>query len=132
MKDSDKSVQELRNISKKTQNSDNLDIEIDKIREDTKDEKLINKDELTAETFAELTDKEKKKIHEIVDYYLTGTISTGVESYKDHDSVEDLIKQADKALYFAKASGRNNVKNTQDLEVDIKNTFLKTQDALKE
>ncbi len=40
---------------------------------------------------------------------LTVTVSIGVASLKDEDSINDLLKRADEALYKAKQSGRNSV-----------------------
>lgn len=44
------------------------------------------------------------------------TISLGVAQFKAHDSIESLIKRADKALYFAKENGRNQVATEQNLK----------------
>jgi diguanylate cyclase (GGDEF)-like protein len=38
------------------------------------------------------------------------TCSFGISAYKEGDTMESLIKQADLALYKAKDSGRNNSK----------------------
>jgi diguanylate cyclase len=43
------------------------------------------------------------------------SISAGVATMKDGDTVESLIKRADDALYMAKQSGRNNVKSELDM-----------------
>jgi diguanylate cyclase (GGDEF)-like protein len=40
---------------------------------------------------------------------LTVTVSIGVASLDDEDSINDLLKRADEALYKAKQSGRNSV-----------------------
>lgn len=45
---------------------------------------------------------------EVSGYHLANTVSIGVASYpKDGDTAEDLMRQADQALYQAKASGKN-------------------------
>jgi diguanylate cyclase (GGDEF)-like protein len=46
------------------------------------------------------------------------TLSLGISSYPEHGStIEDLLDRADKALYYAKASGRNKtILYSQDLE----------------
>ncbi len=43
------------------------------------------------------------------------TISIGVSEVRKGDNVETLIERADNALYLAKDSGRNNVKNENDV-----------------
>ena len=44
------------------------------------------------------------------------TISIGVSEVREGDNVDTLIKRADNALYLAKDSGRNNVKNENDVK----------------
>ena len=43
------------------------------------------------------------------------TASFGVSFFNDNDSSETIVQRADKALYLAKDSGRNNVKSEMDL-----------------
>lgn len=43
------------------------------------------------------------------------TVSLGVSEIKSGDTMDSVIERADKALYLAKASGRNNVKSERDL-----------------
>lgn len=43
------------------------------------------------------------------------TMSLGVSEVNSQDSVESLVKRADRALYLAKNSGRNNVKTEREL-----------------
>ena len=43
------------------------------------------------------------------------TLSIGIALYHPHESEEDFITRADKALYLAKESGRNTIKTEQDL-----------------
>jgi len=43
------------------------------------------------------------------------TISLGVSEVREGDTVDSLLERADNALYLAKDSGRNNVKNENDL-----------------
>lgn len=49
------------------------------------------------------------------------TSSFGVVTYKNDDSFNDLIKQADLLLYEAKESGRNIVKNGLDDKINLSN-----------
>ncbi len=46
----------------------------------------------------------------------TMTVSVGVSEIKENDTIESVVERADKALYLAKNSGRNNVKSEKDLE----------------
>ena len=48
-------------------------------------------------------------------YTLKLTVSLGIACHKPGDSPESLIERADKALYLAKNSGRNQVKTEEDL-----------------
>lgn len=49
------------------------------------------------------------------------TCSAGISSFpRDGQSVRDLINSADKALYQAKRSGKNQMATTMDLAVDVK------------
>ncbi len=43
------------------------------------------------------------------------TVSAGVAEIQTGDTIEDFLVRADKALYLAKNSGRNNVKSEKDL-----------------
>ena len=43
------------------------------------------------------------------------TISLGVAQFKAHESIESLIERTDKALYFAKDNGRNQVATEKNL-----------------
>lgn len=43
------------------------------------------------------------------------TISVGISQYSPGESQHELYERADKALYLAKASGRNNIKTQNDL-----------------
>lgn len=45
------------------------------------------------------------------------TVSCGVAQARQNDTADALLERADQALYFAKQSGRNNVKSEQDLPV---------------
>ncbi len=47
------------------------------------------------------------------------TSSFGLAYYKSGDTVEKLIERADMALYFAKKSGRNNVKTFDEAEMAV-------------
>jgi len=54
-----------------------------------------------------------KKFSEKVDEKIT--VSLGISVINPEDTVESLVARADKALYQAKESGRNNVKTETDL-----------------
>jgi diguanylate cyclase len=45
----------------------------------------------------------------------TITVSIGVAQYRSGESLEDLVNRADKALYFAKNTGRNRVATESDV-----------------
>jgi diguanylate cyclase len=45
----------------------------------------------------------------------TITVSPGVSEIKSEDTVDSLIESADKAMYLAKNSGRNNYKSEKNL-----------------
>ncbi len=45
----------------------------------------------------------------------TITVSVGVSQVNENDTAESVIERADRALYLAKNSGRNNVKSEKDL-----------------
>jgi diguanylate cyclase (GGDEF)-like protein len=47
----------------------------------------------------------------------TITVSAGIADCRDHDDFTSLFSAADKALYLAKASGRNRVMHARDLAV---------------
>ena len=51
------------------------------------------------------------------------TISMGISCYSDADTVETLVKRADKSLYFAKANGRNRI----ETEESVKESSQETQ-----
>jgi len=73
---------------------------------------LPNADAKNAIKFAE---RLRKKIADNVIEYEPGktlsiTVSIGISSLKDNESVADLIKLADDALYYGKEHGRNQVK----------------------
>ena len=55
------------------------------------------------------------KIKDTGEYIPKITISLGVAQICAADDVDSLLKRADKALYLAKNSGRNNTKSEQDL-----------------
>ncbi len=44
------------------------------------------------------------------------TVSAGIAEVRSGDTVESVIDRADRALYLAKGSGRNNVKSERDLK----------------
>ena len=48
---------------------------------------------------------------------MTATISLGVATHPENETVDDLIHQADLALYRSKALGRNRVSGTAPLTV---------------
>ena len=45
------------------------------------------------------------------------TISAGVAQISEEDSIESVLDRADKCLYLAKKTGRNNVKTERDLKL---------------
>lgn len=58
----------------------------------------------------------KKPTHpETGEVYSKITASMGVSQIKPEDTVETVVERADKALYLAKQSGRNNVKTEMEL-----------------
>lgn len=48
------------------------------------------------------------------------TVSMGVAFYKEGLDMDSIIKQGDEAMYFAKKSGKNNVKTYDDIAKDKK------------
>jgi diguanylate cyclase len=49
------------------------------------------------------------------DHKIPITISVGISSFNKNDDVDTVFERADKALYFAKRSGRNKVKTEDDV-----------------
>jgi diguanylate cyclase (GGDEF)-like protein len=49
------------------------------------------------------------------------TVSVGIAGYRDEDTLEDVIRHADLAMYAAKKGGRNRVVDYDDL-VELKST----------
>ena len=47
--------------------------------------------------------------HEIQNKIINVTISLGIYEFKYSDDCDSLLKEADKALYIAKESGRNKI-----------------------
>ncbi len=54
------------------------------------------------------------------------TFSSGVVSYRNHESVESMIKRADQLLYEAKSNGRNQIRTEEDLPLVIDHTIDQT------
>jgi diguanylate cyclase len=59
------------------------------------------------------------------------TISAGVTSIQNGDTIESLVQRADNALYCAKQDGRNNVKSDQDLTPNIDPKKRRVPSAVK-
>ncbi len=70
---------------------------------------------VVAEQIRKAISRKRLKIKETGEYIQKITISLGVAQICTDDDVDSLLKRADKALYLAKNSGRNNTKSEQDL-----------------
>lgn len=70
---------------------------------------------VVAEQIRKAISGKRLKIKETGEYIQKITISLGVAQICIDDDVDSLLKRADKALYLAKNSGRNNTKSEQDL-----------------
>ncbi|AKE51026.1 tetratricopeptide repeat-containing diguanylate cyclase [Kangiella geojedonensis] len=70
-----------------------------------------------AERLREGTESLDIKVRE---YHVRVTISLGVAEYDVEESLDSLVKRADKALYIAKRSGRNNTQKAKGKGLDKK------------
>ncbi len=70
---------------------------------------------MVAEQIRKAVSGKRLKIKETGENIPRITISLGVAQICAADDADDLLKRADKALYLAKNSGRNNTKSEQDL-----------------
>jgi diguanylate cyclase (GGDEF)-like protein len=63
-----------------------------------------------------------RKLAETIDFKdvassLTVTVSGGVAQFQPDDAIGSLLYRADKAMYFAKKSGKNCIKTESDLRL---------------
>jgi predicted signal transduction protein with EAL and GGDEF domain len=58
------------------------------------------------------------KVRDTAGELLSVTVSIGVASYQQGDTVESLVDRADRAMYVAKSSGRNRVARGWDSAQD--------------
>jgi len=70
---------------------------------------------VVAEQIRKAISGKRLKIKETGEYISKITISFGVAQICADDDADSLLKRADRALYLAKNSGRNNTKSEQDL-----------------
>ena len=51
----------------------------------------------------------RARMFQVEDYYLSSSVSIGVAELRDHGDFAELLQDADRQLYRAKNSGRNQV-----------------------
>lgn len=66
----------------------------------------------------------REKIYRFEGYTIKVTFSAGIQCISDEIDAEELVMQADKALYHAKLNGRNQIHIYNDTMKDIKNGLL--------
>jgi len=74
---------------------------------------------IVAEKLRKLIVHNKLKVMKTQKKIGTVTVSMGIAEVRSGDTVESVIARADRALYLAKDSGRNNVKSERDLKSRI-------------
>jgi diguanylate cyclase len=71
---------------------------------------------MVAEKLRELIARKELKVLKTRQNIGSVTVSMGIAEVRREDTLESVIDRADRALYLAKDSGRNNVKSERDLE----------------
>ncbi len=70
---------------------------------------------VVAEQIRENISRKRLRVTKTGEELGTITVSAGVSQVRNGDTVDSLVERADKALYLAKESGRNNVKSEKNL-----------------